>query len=58
MRKPLKTISLIFGIILMATVVMLAFIPNYICACGEMGHVQDGSILTKIVREIAKMLFG
>jgi hypothetical protein len=58
MQKLFKQIGLISGLILTAAVITLAFIPHYICACGEMGRVQDGSILTKIVHDIAKALFG
>jgi hypothetical protein len=59
MRKHLKRITLFFGFILALSIITLAFIPHYSCACAskEMPAKAkyDGSLLTYIVRQITRL---
>jgi len=56
MRKYFKRIILLFGLMLVATAITLAFIPHYGCACAAQEGIvkHDGSWLSYIVRQITK----
>lgn len=56
MRKHFKRITLFLGTILTVTLITLAFIPHYGCACGEMLK-QNGSQLDYLPQTIAEFVF-
>jgi hypothetical protein len=63
MRKRLKRTALFLGLILTATLVTLAFIPHYGCACGEIEKVNGSQLeylpqtIVEFVIEIIKAIF-
>lgn len=55
MRRRLKRIGLFVGLILSATLITLAFIPHYGCACGEIEQ-MNGSQLEYLPQTIVEFI--
>ncbi|GEM_PF-4177100 len=63
MRKHFRHTVLFFSLILTATMITLAFIPHYGCACGELEKVNGSQLeylpqtIVEFVVEVFKAIF-